>query len=257
VTAHDFVYSWRRIVDPVAAAPNAYTLNAVSNAEAIQKGKLPPDSLGVKALDDFTLQIDLRPPIFNFLQLLASPVMAAVPRWTIEAARKWGRESSWTTRAYRYQRGGFTLRQRPFDKIIVVEPPLLRAALRKSNPVVADGSPRRPTAGEVDAMPERLSAASTVQRPARFSRRRPGSGTDSTFKAAVRQCTVAVCLQYGHLQGRHCPRQGAAGQRPAIWFRPLKANAPRLFDRRGSADLRCLAYNRAARALLAKAGLVV
>jgi ABC-type oligopeptide transport system substrate-binding subunit len=167
VTAHDFVYSWRRIVDPVTAAPYASTLNAVSNAEAIQIGKLPPDSLGVKALDDFTLQIDVRPPVFNFLQLLAAPVMAAVPRRAIEAARQRGREPSWTDPERIVTSGAFTLKQRrPFDKIIVVKNSRyyeagLVALEEIEFPTVSDGvtTANLYRAGEIDAMPgERLSA---------------------------------------------------------------------------------------------------
>src|SRR5215510_8747934 len=51
ITAHDFVYSWRRVVDPATATPQyGYYLLGVRNAERINSGKLTPDTLGVRAL---------------------------------------------------------------------------------------------------------------------------------------------------------------------------------------------------------------
>ena len=51
VTADDFVYSWRRLVDPATAAEYAYMLAPVVNAEDITAGKKKPDELGVKEVD--------------------------------------------------------------------------------------------------------------------------------------------------------------------------------------------------------------
>jgi oligopeptide transport system substrate-binding protein len=65
VTAHDFVYSWRRIADPAGGFGNAQQLSAagIQNAAAILEGELPPDDLGVEALDDLTLQVTLERPV--------------------------------------------------------------------------------------------------------------------------------------------------------------------------------------------------
>ncbi len=62
VTAHDFVFAWRTLNDPKTAAQYASIMRPIKNAEAIQKGELPPESLGVTAIDDFTLQVDLEKP---------------------------------------------------------------------------------------------------------------------------------------------------------------------------------------------------
>lgn len=59
VTAHDFVYAWRTLNDPATAAPYAAIMYPILNAEKIQKGELPVTDLGVKAVDDLTLQVDL------------------------------------------------------------------------------------------------------------------------------------------------------------------------------------------------------
>ena len=54
ITAHDFVYSLRRLTDPKTASPyGSYLVDGkVLNADAIAEGKLAPDTLGVVALDD-------------------------------------------------------------------------------------------------------------------------------------------------------------------------------------------------------------
>ena len=80
ITAHDFVYSWRRVVDPKTAAPQyAYLLFYVQNAEEINAGRLPPEKLGVRALDRFAFQVDLRAPTAFLLQLTSRGALAAVP----------------------------------------------------------------------------------------------------------------------------------------------------------------------------------
>lgn len=58
VTAKDFVYAWQRIVNPETSSPRAETLTAVlENGEAILNGKKPVSDLGVKAVDNNTLEI--------------------------------------------------------------------------------------------------------------------------------------------------------------------------------------------------------
>ena len=62
LTAGDFVFSLRRLVDPATAAFYANSIAVVANAEAIVAGGLPPDQLGVEAVDDRTLVIRLARP---------------------------------------------------------------------------------------------------------------------------------------------------------------------------------------------------
>ncbi len=73
VKASDLVFSWRRLVDPKTASPySSYLGNAhVVNAAAIANGKAAPDTLGVKALDDHTLEITLTQPTASILPMLA------------------------------------------------------------------------------------------------------------------------------------------------------------------------------------------
>ncbi|WP_028399627.1 peptide ABC transporter substrate-binding protein [Ectobacillus panaciterrae] len=63
VTAKDFVYAWRRLVDPKVGAEYAYIMYYVKNAQKINEGKAALDSLGVKASGDKTLVVELESPL--------------------------------------------------------------------------------------------------------------------------------------------------------------------------------------------------
>jgi oligopeptide transport system substrate-binding protein len=74
VTAHDFVYAWRKVVDPNTASEYAYIMNDIKNAAEIQGKKASPDQLGVKAIDDKTLEVELVNNIPYFEKLTTFPV---------------------------------------------------------------------------------------------------------------------------------------------------------------------------------------
>ena len=74
ITADDFVYSWRRSIDPKTESPYAYLFSGVKNADEIAAGKLSTDKLGIKALDKNTVQVELDKPIAYFKVLLAYPL---------------------------------------------------------------------------------------------------------------------------------------------------------------------------------------
>ena len=65
VTAQDFVYGWRRAVDPEVGSNYAYYIESagVANAGEIIAGEKAPDTLGVRAVDDFTFEVTLDEPI--------------------------------------------------------------------------------------------------------------------------------------------------------------------------------------------------
>jgi oligopeptide transport system substrate-binding protein len=71
VTASDFVFAWRRIMDPQTGAKYAKILFAIKNAEAVNKGKAKPEDMGVKAIDATTLEVTLERPTPYFLELLS------------------------------------------------------------------------------------------------------------------------------------------------------------------------------------------
>jgi oligopeptide transport system substrate-binding protein len=84
VTANDYVFSWRRLVDPATAAEYAYMLAPVVNAEVITKGEKKPDELGVKAIDDLTFEVTLNAPTPYFLEMLTHQAAYAVSKANVE-----------------------------------------------------------------------------------------------------------------------------------------------------------------------------
>ena len=71
VTAHDFVFAWRQVVNPETAAEYASIMYPVKNAEAINKGDAPLEALGIQAVDDYQLEIELEAPTGYFLNLMS------------------------------------------------------------------------------------------------------------------------------------------------------------------------------------------
>ncbi|MED3352820.1 peptide ABC transporter substrate-binding protein [Bacillus thuringiensis] len=69
VTAADFVFSWKRAVNPNTAAEYAFLFFDVRNAKRINSKELPIDQLGVKAIDDKTLEVQLEQPVPYFINL--------------------------------------------------------------------------------------------------------------------------------------------------------------------------------------------
>ena len=85
LTAHDFEYSWKRLVDPKTGSPYASYLQYAHmvNVDEIIAGTLSSDELGVKALDDTTLEITLTTAVPYLPKLLAHTAMAPVPQKVI------------------------------------------------------------------------------------------------------------------------------------------------------------------------------
>ena len=72
VTAHDFVWSWQRLIDPATKAPQAWLLYDVVNAVDIHDGKRQPAELGVAAPDNWTLIVNLVGPRVYFPTIVAT-----------------------------------------------------------------------------------------------------------------------------------------------------------------------------------------
>ncbi len=118
VTAQDFVYAWRRSVDPKLASPQAgyMALMSVNNADAVQRGKMPLDALGVQALDDFTLQVRLDTPLAYFPRMLIAATTAPVNRKVIE---QWGEQ--WTKPGRLVGNGAYNLTEHKLNERMVRE----------------------------------------------------------------------------------------------------------------------------------------
>ena len=90
VKAADFVYSWQRLVNPETAADYGYFLdNIVLNAAAIQAGEKDPSELGIKAIDDKTLEITLESPCAYFLSMCAFPTLMPLRQDVVEGSENW------------------------------------------------------------------------------------------------------------------------------------------------------------------------
>ncbi len=71
VTAYDFVFAWRKVVDPDNASQYAYILYPVKNAEAISTRRMPVERLGVRAVGDRLLEVEFERPVAFFDKLVA------------------------------------------------------------------------------------------------------------------------------------------------------------------------------------------
>ncbi len=92
LTSYDFEYAWKKIVSPRFNTAFAYLFYIIKNAEAVKKGAAAMNQLGIHALDDLTLKIELESPSLNFLEYLAHPLFSPVcrqidinePNWPFE-----------------------------------------------------------------------------------------------------------------------------------------------------------------------------
>ncbi|WP_227369111.1 peptide ABC transporter substrate-binding protein [Halomonas sp. M20] len=90
VTAEDFVFGWRNMLDPENASKYAYMLYPVVNAKAVNVGDEPLDTLGVKSLNDGrTFEVTLNSPTPYFIQLLTHYTAYPAPKHTAE---KYGKQ---------------------------------------------------------------------------------------------------------------------------------------------------------------------
>lgn len=98
VTAQDFVFSWQRLADPKTASPYASYLQYghLLNVDDIIAGKKKPSELGVKAIDDHTLEVTLSEGVPYFYKLLIHPSMSPVYKPAIEKfGDQWTQPQNW------------------------------------------------------------------------------------------------------------------------------------------------------------------
>jgi len=105
LTSEDFVYSFRRSLDPDTASPSASRLYPIKNARAVNAGEMPPSALGVGAPDDNTVQFTLEKPTPYFDRLLISASAMPVPRHAIESFG-----DSWSRPPNAVSNGAFVLK---------------------------------------------------------------------------------------------------------------------------------------------------
>jgi class 3 adenylate cyclase/tetratricopeptide (TPR) repeat protein len=117
VTARDFEYAWKRVLNPATRSPQAHLLYLVKGGRAFHMDGSPdPDSVGVRALDDLTLMVELEEPAGYFLHLLAVPICRPMPLHAVEAHGE-----LWTTAENTITNGPFRMKVWTHAKSMVLE----------------------------------------------------------------------------------------------------------------------------------------
>jgi len=117
VTAQDFVYAWRRLMDPKTGAMLAVSNGAfILNGLAVNQGKLPTTALGVRAIDGSTLEVKTAGPQPLVPMLASMPMLSPVPRAAIE---KYG--IAWTRPGNLVGNGAYVLKEWQVNSKVIVE----------------------------------------------------------------------------------------------------------------------------------------
>lgn len=118
VTAHDFVYAWRRVLDPKVASPYAFLLFDIRGARDFYNGKLMDvRQLGIQAVDDYTLAVTLDRPVAFFLQLTSFSITLPQRRDIIE---RYGQ--SFTEAGHNVTNGPYQLAEWSHENRILLTP---------------------------------------------------------------------------------------------------------------------------------------
>ncbi|WP_299739122.1 peptide ABC transporter substrate-binding protein [uncultured Roseobacter sp.] len=106
VTAQDFVFAWQRAADPATASEYAWyvELSQITNAAAVIAGEASPQELGVRAIDDRTLEVTLAQPLPYFPQMAVHYTFMPTHQPTVEA-----HGAGWTNPANIVSNGAYTL----------------------------------------------------------------------------------------------------------------------------------------------------
>lgn len=93
VTAQDFEYAWKRLLDPKLASSAAPLAYIIEGAEAYNSGKGSADDVKVKAVDEKTLEVHLAQPASWMLLLASNPAFFPVHKATVEKDPNWAAEA--------------------------------------------------------------------------------------------------------------------------------------------------------------------
>ncbi|MGL5008358.1 MAG: peptide ABC transporter substrate-binding protein [Paracoccaceae bacterium] len=121
VVAGDFVYAWQRAADPATASNYAWYLElaTIKNAAEIIAGEMTPDQLGVKAVDDYTLEVQLNESTPFFAEMTTFATLFPAHRATIE---EFG--ADWTKPGNMVSNGAYMLSEMiPAEKLVAVRNP--------------------------------------------------------------------------------------------------------------------------------------
>lgn len=92
LTAYDFAYAWKKVLSPHFALSFAYFLYPIRAAQAVKEGKLSEDHLGIRVIDDHTLEVILEHPLSYFLELLSHPISFPIHQVIDQENPQWASE---------------------------------------------------------------------------------------------------------------------------------------------------------------------
>lgn len=117
LTAGDFDYSWKRVLDPAVGAKNAGMLYSfIKNGEKCYNGELPMDQAGIRVIDDYTIEVTLEAPTPYMLQMFAFRCFYPVRKDIVEADPE-----GWHRKAETYiGNGPFMVKEMNFGESIVL-----------------------------------------------------------------------------------------------------------------------------------------
>ncbi len=132
ITANDIVFSWQRLANPDFGAPYAQLLNNLLNAKEIAQSKKPVASLGVRAVDTKTFQVNLTQATPDFLKYLTLPAFAVLPAHTINKY-----QAEWTKPQNMVSSGAYQLVEHVVNgQIVIKKNPYYYAAAQVTIPTV-------------------------------------------------------------------------------------------------------------------------
>ncbi len=118
VTAHDFVYAWKSLIDPEFITPFSYAFYIIKNAKKAHMKECSIDEIGLRAVNDLTLEITLEHPAPYFIELASNPLYCPIHQKTVEANPHWSQGCAKDTYI---SNGPFIIKERVLKSHITLE----------------------------------------------------------------------------------------------------------------------------------------
>lgn len=117
VTAEDFEFAWKSLLDPHFATPYTYAFFLIKNAKEARFGNCSLDEVGIRAISPSVLEVELEHPAPYFLELTSNPLFSPICASVAKANPQWAKESVTTY----VSNGPFILKERALKSHIIVE----------------------------------------------------------------------------------------------------------------------------------------
>lgn len=94
VTAHDFEHAWKKVLSPSFSTPFAYVFYPIKNARKAKDGEICIDSVGIEAIDDKTLRVELENPAPYFIELTSNTLYSPVNHRVDQSHPNWASQKN-------------------------------------------------------------------------------------------------------------------------------------------------------------------